>query len=161
MGEFIKIVSTSIIDPMFFIEQLELFLNARDILNMIGDDEIKIEKPLSSAQQQANLGIVGSIRGRIGYIEIRPQIQQNLLPKREPAIRDKGGIIPQGIAPTIPTFPNATSNEEIFSEVPLVNYREMFLTTIYLLKKLPIEFIEIVKAFVLRYRDFKKPGMLI
>ena len=161
MDEYIKIVSINIVDPMFFIEQLELFLNARDILNMIGDDEIKIERPLAPDHQQIRLGIVGSIRGKIGYIEIRPLIQQNLVPKKETMVRDKGNIMPQNVAPQIPTFPNTTSLGEVFSEPPLVSYREMFLATIYLLKKLPIEFIEIVKAFVLRYRDFRKPGMLI
>ncbi|MGQ4892118.1 MAG: hypothetical protein ACP6IP_06480 [Candidatus Njordarchaeia archaeon] len=161
MSEYIKVININIVDPIFFIEQFELFLNSRDILNMVGDEEIKIDRLSFPILSQAQLSIVGSIRGKIGYIEIKPLVQPNLMSKGTLTKQEKGVIMPPNAAPQIPALPSPTTQDSVLSEPPLVSDRETFIASIYLLKKLPLEFVEIVKAFVQRYRDFKKPGAII
>ena len=158
MPNYVEIAEISVSDLEFFIDQLELFLNNIDILKMVGDEEIRIERPVSIERDEITIGITGRIRGKIGLINVK-RIESSLLPRE--SIIAKGVLIKNEIplpTPNISTPPTEIGKPMLPTiDIPLIQGSCLYRIKVMFLRTLPIEFLEVVKTFIIAFREIPRP----
>ena len=155
MNNLIGVGKILISDVEFFVEQLQLLLNNPYILKIVGDEEIKIDKPPQMDIPEFSLKIFGRIRGEIGEISAK-LMESEFIPREK--IYLKGVIIEKNIT----LSPQALLNPQMQPttptiKIPLVQKTKVYLVELKLLKILPLELIEIVRRFLERFREIPRP----
>ena len=157
MNELIKIAEFTIQDPSLFVEQFELFLNNEELLKTIGDNSIEIDRPLKKVKKESptilRLNIRGELKGVIGSITLEELPLMHFASKKLIIAEELVPVKPnlQGLGGTMPA--NLGGIEESKWDHGITTINAFYKVSVFFLRILPLEFIEIVKSFLSRYKQ--------